>query len=161
MSADSTSDGWRVSLKAWIGSIWQRGLEAGERLAASGLRKARDWRREILAAAVPFVLLDVLTRGPEIPLALRPEASIGTIVAVQGAVTGLSLIALVLAVELARRQEDRDDTVYDIMLRAAGIRPTFVFALAALLATLISVSFADFSVVAEEARCVLHIVGEV
>ena len=152
MSADSTSDSWRASLKAWIGSIWQRGLDAGERLAASGVRKVRDWRREILAAAAPFVLLVVLALVPEIPAVLRSGASIGAIAAVQGAVTGLSLIALVLAVELARRQEDRDDTVYEIMLRTARIRPTFVFALTALLATLTSVAIADFSVFAEDAR---------
>lgn len=55
------------------------------------------------------------------------------------------LIALVLAVEMARRQEDRDDVVYEIMLQSAWIRPTFVFALAALLATLIGMSWSDLS----------------
>ena len=135
-----------------MNAVSRQGRESCKRLATFGLRLARDWRREILAALAPVVLLDVLVRGPEIPAVLRLDASIGTIAAVQGAVTGLSLIALVLAVELARRQEDRDDTVYEIMLRAAWIRPTFTFALAALLATLAAVAIADFSVVAQGTR---------
>ena len=114
--------------------------------------KARDWWREIVAFLAPFAILAVLGWSPAIPVALSGEASIGTIAAVQGAVTGLSLIALVLAVELARRQEDRDDTVYEIMLRTAWIRPTFAFAIAALLATLTALAISDFSVVATDAH---------
>ena len=75
------------------------------------------------------------------------EMSLGTIATIQGTVTGLSLIALVLAVELARRQEDRDDTVYEIMLRAAWIRPTFIFAFSALLTTLTAIAIVDFNIV--------------
>ena len=118
-----------------------------KRSCVLAFRKVRDWWREILAFVTPFLVLAVLVWAPDIPAALHAEASIGTIAAVQGAVTGLSLIALVLAVELARRQEDRDDTVYEIMLRSAGIRPAFVFAIAALLATLIAIAISDFSVV--------------
>ncbi len=152
MNPRLTVHGWRSALRAGVKSVPQGGRDLGQWLAVFVLRMARDWRREILAAATPLVLLGVLVRVPVIPAALRPDASIGTIAAVQGAVTGLSLVALVLAVELARRQEDRDDTVYDIMLRAAWIRPTFAFALMALLATLGAVAIADFSVVAAESR---------
>ncbi|MDE2967345.1 MAG: hypothetical protein OXS30_07675 [Chloroflexota bacterium] len=141
-----------AALRRGLISASQRGREFGTWLAVLGLRLARDWHRETLAAAAPFVLLDVLVRGPVVPVVLRSDASIGAIAAVQGAVTGLSLIALVLAVELARRQEDRDDTVYEIMLRASWIRPMFTFALAALLATLLCLAIADFSVVLQETR---------
>ena len=152
MMARLTLHDRQATLRVGIACLLQQGLDLGKWLAAFGLRMGRDWRREILAAAMPFVLLDVLIRGPGVPAALRSDASIGTIATVQGAVTGLSLIALVLAVELARRQEDRDDTVYEIMLRAAWIRPMFTFALAALLATLAAVALADFSAVAQESR---------
>lgn len=141
-----------AALRRGLISASQRGRDFGTWLAVLGLRLARDWHRETLAAAAPFVLLDVLVRGPVIPVVLRSEASIGAIAAVQGAVTGLSLIALVLAVELARRQEDRDDTVYEVMLRASWIRPMFTFALAALLATLLGLAMADFSVVVQATR---------
>ncbi len=169
-----TSDDWREGLKTGIQAKWQRGREfAGEQVTlrwrkskagwremrhwaawcwAAILRKARNWWREFLAAVAPFLLLDVLVRGPEIPAVLSSNASIGTVATVQGAVTGLSLITLVLAVELARRQEDRDDTAYEIMLHSAWIRPTLAFALSALLATVGAGAIADFSLFADETR---------
>ena len=98
---------------------------------------------EVLAFGSPFALLAASLLAPVAPFTLTDDASIANVAAVQGAVTGLSLIALVLAVEMARRQEDRDDVVYEIMLQSAWIRPTFVFALAALLATLIGMSWSD------------------
>ena len=100
---------------------------------------------EVLAFGLPFALLAASLLVPVAPFTLAVDASIANVAAVQGAVTGLSLIALVLAVEMARRQEDRDDVVYEIMLQSAWIRPTFVFALAALLATLIGMSWSDLS----------------
>ena len=152
MTTRSTSQSWWTSLKVGLKSVTGHGRDLGRWLAVLGLGITRDWHREILAVIAPFVLLDILVRGPMVPALLRSEASIGAIAAVQGTVTGLSLIALVLAVELARRQEDRDDTVYEIMLRAAWIRPMFTFALAALLATLGAVALADFSAVYQESR---------
>lgn len=170
MFARLTSDDWKAALQVRTLSVLQRGrvLAKGtvafcwryaidwirelRRWAVWSVRRARDWWQESLAAVAPFALLAILVRGPEIPAVLRSEASIGTVAAVQGAVTGLSLITLVLAVELARRQEDRDDTAYEIMLHSAWIRPTFAFALAALLATAGAAAIADFSVFADETR---------
>ena len=145
MSVSSTLSSWQSVVAAWLRALLGRLLDWLKRSCVLAFRKVCDWWREILAFVAPFVVLAVLVWGPDIPAALRAEASIGTIAAVQGAVTGLSLIALVLAVELARRQEDRDDTVYEIMLGAAGIRPTFIFAIVSLLATLTVVAIADFS----------------
>ena len=105
-----------------------------------------NWWTEIRAFCLPLVIVFLAICSPDIGLPVSLDASIGAVAAVQAAVTGLSLIALVLAVELARRQEDRDDTVYEIMLRSAWIRPTFLFAIAALLATLIAIAIRDFSV---------------
>ena len=128
--------------------VWTASL----RLVVLGGHQLCAWWAEVLALLAPIMLLPVFALGPGIPAVLRSEASLGTIVTVQGTVTGLSLIALVLAVELARRQEDRDDTVYEIMLRSAWIRPTFVFALAALLATLAALVLVDFSAIAAESH---------
>ena len=128
--------------------VWTASL----RLVVLGGHQLCAWWAEVLALLAPIMLLPVFALGPGIPAVLRSEASLGTIVTVQGTVTGLSLIALVLAVELARRQEDRDDTVYEIMLRSACIRPTFAFALAALLATLAALVLVDFSAIAAESH---------
>ena len=152
MSVSSMLSSWQPAVAAWLRALLGRLPDWLKRPPVIAFRKVCDWWREILAFVAPFVVLAVLVWGPDIPAALRAEASIGTIAAVQGAVTGLSLIALVLAVELARRQEDRDDTVYEIMLRSAGIRPAFVFAIAALLATLGAVAIVDFSAAALEAQ---------
>ena len=105
-----------------------------------------NWWTEIRAFCLPLVIVFLAICSPDIGLPVSSGASIAAIVAVQAAVTGLSLIALVLAVEVARRQEDRDDAVYEIMLRSAWIRPTFLFAIAALLATLVTIAIGDFSV---------------
>ena len=174
MFARLTSDDLKAGLQARVfrplqrGRAFAKGLVAFSRrgaidwarksvrraalIWAESSRKTRNWWPEGLAAVAPLAILAVFVRGPEIPSVLRSEASIGTVAAVQGAVTGLSLIALVLTVELARRQEDRDDTAYEIMLRSAWIRPTFAFALAALLATLGAAAIADFSAVAQGSR---------
>lgn len=103
------------------------------------------WWIEVAAFCAPPMALVVALRAPAVQVTEVGGLSITNVAAVQGAVTGLSLIALVLAVEMARRQEDRDDAVYDIMLRSAGIRPTFVFALVALLTTLAGMGLSDFS----------------
>ena len=117
-------------------------LRAAIMAAASLLR---TWRLEVLAFVSPFVVLAI---GLELPIgntSVADNASIANIAAVQGAVTGLSLIALVLAIEMARRQEDRDDVVYEIMLREAWIRPVFTFAIAALVSTLVAMAVVDMS----------------
>ena len=125
----------RDHARAWPGPAW------------SWVRKfVANWWTEIRAFCLPLVIVFLAICSPDIGLPVSLDASIGAVAAVQAAVTGLSLIALVLAVELARRQEDRDDTVYEIMLRSAWIRPTFLFAIAALLATLTAIAIGDFSV---------------
>ena len=149
MSALSAFADWRATGGQWVQTVVELLPDWIKQPSVAGARKVREWWLEILALAAPFVVLGVLARVPEIAASLRGEASIGTVAAVQGAVTGLSLIALVLAVELARRQEDRDDTVYEIMLKAAWIRPTFIFAISALLATLTAIAIVDFSVVTQ------------
>ena len=149
MRAPSAFSDWRATGSQWLQTVVELSPDLIKRLCVAGARKVREWWLEILVLAAPFVVLGVLARVPEIAASLRGEASIGTVAAVQGAVTGLSLIALVLAVELARRQEDRDDTVYEIMLKAAWIRPTFIFAISALLATLTAIAIVDFSVVTQ------------
>ncbi len=143
---------WRATGGEWVHTVVEHLAYLLKRLSVAVVRKVWEWWREILAFVVPFVVLGVLVRMPDVVSSLRSEASIGTVAAVQGAVTGLSLIALVLAVELARRQEDRDDTVYEIMLKAAWIRPTFTFAISALLTTLTTMAIVDFSVVPQDAQ---------
>ena len=110
----------------------------------------RAWWIEVAAFCAPPLALVIALCAPAVQAAGASGASIANVAAVQGAVTGLSLIALVLAVEMARRQEDRDDAVYDIMLRSAGIRPTFIFALVALLTTLAGMGLFDFLRTQEE-----------
>ena len=125
----------RDHARVWPGPAW------------SGVREfVANWWLEIRAFCLPLVIVFLAVSSPDIGLPVSLGASIGAVAAVQAAVTGLSLMALGLAVELARRQEDRDDTVYEIMLRSAWIRPTFLFAIAALLATLIAIAIGDFSV---------------
>ena len=103
---------------------------------------------EVLAFGSPFALLAAGLLLPFALIAPTGDASIANVAAVQGAVTGLSLIVLVLAVEMARRQEDRDDVVYEIMLRAAGIRAVFIFAITALISTLLTMAVVDMGAVA-------------
>lgn len=114
---------------------------------------------EALALGFPFALLAVgLAVGllaPAVLITLTDDASIANVAAVQGAVTGLSLIALVLAVEMARRQEDRDDVVYEIMLRAARTRSVFIFAIAALISTLVAMAIVDMGAAAAVASNLL------
>ena len=125
----------------------------------------RVWRIEVAAFCAPPLALVVALCAPAIPAIKTSGATIANVAAVQGAVTGLSLIALVLAVEMARRQEDRDDTVYEIMLRDAWIRPTFMFAVTALLSTTIAMALSDFTVAPDSASnrliCAYFLAGAV
>ena len=99
----------------------------------------------MLAFGSPFALIAASLLVPVAPFTLADGASIANVAAVQGAVTGLSLIALVFAVEVALRQEDRDDTVYEIMLKATGVRLAFVLAISALLATVLAMALSEFN----------------
>ena len=99
----------------------------------------------MLTFVSPFALIAASLLVPVAPFTLAGDASIANVAAVQGAVTGLSLIALVFAVEVALRQEDRDDTVYEIMLKATGVRLAFVLAISALLATVLAMALSEFN----------------
>ena len=129
------------------------------------LTAKRVWRIEVAAFCAPPLALVVALCAPAVPAIKTSGATIANVAAVQGAVTGLSLIALVLAVEMARRQEDRDDTVYEIMLRDAWIRPTFMFAVTALLSTTIAMALSDFTVAPDSASnrliCAYFLAGAV
>ena len=136
---------WRAAGQGWLRRIGAHTPDWIRRLSTVAIQRFRAWWREVLAFVGPFVLLAVMASSPDIRAVVRADASLGSVAAVQGAVTGLSLIALVLVVELARRQEDRDDTVYEIMLHTAWIRPTFTFAVAALVATLTAMALSDLA----------------
>ncbi len=100
---------------------------------------------ELSALLVPAALAAIATAAPEASLSPSFRATIGSVAAVQGALTGLSLIALIFAVELANDKESRDDSVYELMIGRSGIRPMYVFAITALLATLSLMALSDFS----------------
>lgn len=121
-------------------------LQRVKRATMPVLALMRAWRIEVAAFCAPPLALVIALCAPAVQAAGADGASIANVAAVQGAVTGLSLIALVLAVEMARRQEDRDDTVYEIMLHDAWIRPTFMFAVTALLSTTIAMALSDFTI---------------
>lgn len=136
----------------WTGALLRRGRTVrrvvGSQLAttaASTIQWSRLWWRELSVFCLPFLALLVAQCIPPMKATLLPGASISSIATVQGAVTGLSLIALVFAVEVALRQEDRDDTVYEIMLKATGVRLAFVLAISALLATVLAMALSEFN----------------
>lgn len=138
-------------LGEWTGALLHRGRAAGRvfgsQLATTAvpmIQWSRLWWRELSAFCLPFLALLVAQCAPPMKAAMPPGASISDIATVQGAVTGLSLIALVFAVEVALRQEDRDDTVYEIMLKATGMRPAFVLTISALLATVLAMALSEF-----------------
>lgn len=127
---------------------------SGHRVVAA-VSRTFTWWREALVFILPFAVLGVFALSPEIWALPQLDPAIGTIATIQGAVTGLSLIALVLAVELAGRQEDRDDIIYEIMLHAAWIRPAFALAVAALLATMAAMALSTFATSAPASNLLL------
>ena len=112
--------------------------------ARSRIQWARSRWPELSAFCLPVVAFLVALCAPAMKADLLASASITNVAIVQSTVMGLSLIALVFAVEVALRQEDRDDTVYEIMLKAVWIRPTFVLAISALLVTVLAMALSDF-----------------
>ena len=103
---------------------------------------SRRW--EIGALCVPSFMVVLAMALSDIGPLPGLRASLGTVAAVQGVLTGTSLVALVFAVELASNRESRDDSVHDLMLDQARIRPMFIFAITALIGTLILLAHDDF-----------------
>lgn len=161
-----------LDLGEWAGALLRRRRAVRRAIeiqlvptAAPMIHWSRLWWRELSAFCLPFLTLLVALCAPPVKAALPSGASISDIATVQGAVTGLSLIALVFAVEVALRQEDRDDTVYEIMLSATGMRPAFVLAISALLATILAMALSEFglaqSTVANRLLCAYVLTGAV
>lgn len=130
-----------------VNALWH-GMKRVGRAMMLVLALIRAWWIEVAAFCAPPLALVIALCAPPVQAAGADSASIANVAAVQGAVTGLSLIALVFAVEMARRQEDRDDAVYDMMLRSVGIRAAFIVSIAALISTTIAMALTSLNVAA-------------
>ncbi len=155
MGLQSTLGEWRERMLRWQAARRARPLGGRPRGVDIVLSRARAWWRESLSFVAPFVIVAALGFTADIFEVAVGGPSIGTVAAVQGAVTGLSLIALVLAVELARRQEEHDDTIYEIMLHTAWIRPTFSLAVSALLATTTAMALSTYTTQTSDSNLLL------